>query len=388
MQTTQLLSTCQALLETPTAPFQERWLASTLRGLLNGVAGLSIQQDRWGNIAARLDPPSQSPAAAAEPLVLVAHMDHPGFVLDGPKRASRLLSGTFEGRVFDEYFEGSPAVRIYRTANDPGVPGRVREYSERGGADDNRSVVIEAEEPVSEAVLAMWDVEPYALRDGLIRGRACDDLCGVAAILEALRQLASNPGALACPVIGLFTRAEETGFCGALLLASSPEREAMLPLDSAVISVEISSLRPGMSLGEGAILRVGDKAGSFDSELLGRLWGSLLGDDGMTPRLPVHRALMDGGTCEATAFIAQGYRSAGVCAPVVSYHNMIAERPGHVAAEVVSASDLQALSDMMVVFGRHLAPTTVHREQLRGRMEILADRGRRRLNPGGDASSA
>ena len=58
-------------------------------------------------------------------------------------------------------------------------------------------------------------------------------------------------------------------------------------------------------------------------------------------RFAWQRKLMDGGTCESTAFQQYGYRSAAMCLPLGNYHNM-SER-GAIAAESIRLSDLVGL---------------------------------------------
>ena len=59
----------------------------------------------------------------------------------------------------------------------------------------------------------------------------------------------------------MISRAEEVGFQGALTVASSRQ----LPKDSLVISLETSRELPPVKMGQGVIIRVGDRASIFDS---------------------------------------------------------------------------------------------------------------------------
>ena len=62
-------------------------------------------------------------------------------------------------------------------------------------------------------------------------------------------------------VYGIFTRAEEVGLFGASLVAES----GILPKQTAIISIESSSVLPGVNQGSGPIIRTGDAAKTFDS---------------------------------------------------------------------------------------------------------------------------
>ena len=60
----------------------------------------------------------------------------------------------------------------------------------------------------------------------------------------------------------------------------------------------------------------------------------------------MQRCLMDGGSCEATAFVGFGFRAGGLCLPLGNYHNIgPGQRP---RAEYVSVSDLEQLVTLTV----------------------------------------
>ena len=77
------------------------------------------------------------------------------------------------------------------------------------------------------------------------------------------------------------------------------------------------------------------------------------------------RKLMDGGTCEGTAFQAYGYRVGALCVPLLNYHNM--GENGRIAAEAVSLSDLTNLVRWMLFWtleGKDSPPLKDHMEKL------------------------
>ncbi len=341
----------RALSSVPTAPFREEWILAQLDIILSGIPGLEMQVDDFGNRIVRL----RRGESREVQTVFVAHVDHPGFVFDGPG-AVRLETSQphrprylarFEGRVEDRFFAGSP-VRIFRSADDVGIPGKVLNLSAPNPVSDERFVEIETEQDADGALLAMWDVVPTQLgSDGVIQGRACDDLGGCAAIIAALEELANGDNDhldMAC----IFSRAEEAGFCGVLCMLHESELPSLLDPEGIFVSVEISSERPGVELGGGAIVRVGDRSSTFEGKFADALWAVVRERD-----LHARRALMDGGTCEATAFGARGYRTGGICAPVRHYHNMN-KTTGTIQAEQVHLADLQALSSLISGVARHI----------------------------------
>src|SRR5712691_3773149 len=116
-----------------------------------------------------------------------------------------------------------------------------------------------ASSPLQPA-FAVWELEDFAVQHGRIRGRACDDLIGVAAILATLIDLKKS--AARVNVIGVISRAEEIGFLGALTAAAAPK---LLPKNSLIISLETSREIPPVRMGQGVIIRVGDRTSIFDS---------------------------------------------------------------------------------------------------------------------------
>lgn len=353
-------------------------MLEVLDQLLAAIPGLDVEVDRWGNriVLLRRD----LIAKGVPPLVFVAHVDHPGFVFRDHQKGAT-LKGTFEGRVFDEYFPGSP-VRVFCNAKETGTRGFITFSTPRSGEDNNRQITLQLEQEVDSPVLAMWDVPAFSLSElpevgTVINGRACDDLCGVAAMLTALGRLSPMSSELIQPIMMIFSRAEETGFCGTLCLLDENAEKAILPENAKIVSVEISSETESIKIGEGAVLRVGDKAGVFDSQLLSTLWNTL-NVEPINPELKVRRALMDKGTCEATAFSAYGFQTSGICAPVRGYHNMQSGST-KIVCEQVALNDLLSLMQMIIEFST--SPLFAEEKfSMKEQMQELLTRGKRQLN--------
>ena len=123
---------------------------------------------------------------------------------------------------------------------------------------------------------------------------------------------------------------------GAIELA----RSGRIPKAVTVVSLETSSERGGpVKMGEGVIVRVGDRASIFDS----RATACLL-HLAQEAKLPVQRALMSGGTCEGTAYQLYGYRTGALCVALGNYHNCGPE--GTIAAEYVSLADATGMAQL------------------------------------------
>jgi endoglucanase len=94
-------------------------------------------------------------------------------------------------------------------------------------------------------------------------------------------------------------------------------------------------------MGDGVIVRVGDRTSIFDPAATGTLL-QVARDAG----IPVQRALMSGGTCEATAYQLYGYQTAGLCVALGNYHNCGPEE--QIAPEFVSVDDAVGMTQLCV----------------------------------------
>ena len=149
--------------------------------------------------------------------------------------------------------------------------------------------------------------------------------------MATLEELSSTNATAEC--YGLFTRAEEVGFAGAIEMARSGWLQAQ---GVTVISLETSAERPDARIGEGAIVRVGDKTSVFDPAVTAEIMASLPATD-----LSVQRRLMSGGSCEATAFRLYGVRCGAMCVALGNYHNLGPN--GRIEPEFVSVADVEGL---------------------------------------------
>jgi len=310
METADILAIARRILAQPTAPFYEDAVRREIRVLLADCAHVALTEDRFGNLLAHY-----RRGKSAAHLAFAAHMDHPAYV-----------GREFLGGVPERYRKKKPATRKF-------------------------------------GAFRMWDLPACEVRAGRIRSRACDDLIGCAAIVATLREL-ERTGA-ECAAWGLFTRAEEVGFVGAIELAKG----AHLPKSVTVVSLETSSVKGGpVKIGGGPIIRVGDRTSVFDSAATAQLQAAAKSAD-----IVHQRALMQGGTCEATAYALYGYRTAAMCVALGNYHNCgPAER---IAPEYVSVADTLGMARLCVAAAT-AADTDPHRELRKSLEKRLADHRR------------
>lgn len=346
------------LLNLPTAAFVEAAVLAYVESAATALPHTTVQRDEHGNLLVHY----HHPDCKRGPIALTAHTDHPGFValrmLD-----QRTLLAAFRGWVEPEYFDDE---RVRFWSNGQWVKGRVEKitkaapvYGMIGRTGRPEEVTIRVKREIEPNAPGMWNLPDARLREGIVRARGCDDVAGVAALLAMFQRLAKR-GAPA-NVFGLFTRAEEVGFVGAIGAA----RSGTIPAGTPVIAIETSKELPGAQMGDGPILRVGDKTTIFAphvSAFVDRVARELVAQTSPKPRrgktgveaappataargrsrktVPFHyqRRLMDGGTCETTAFGAYGYAAGGICVALGNYHNMNVKR-GRIDSEYISLSD-------------------------------------------------
>ena len=368
-----VLALAARTLALPTAPFAEGAVITWLVEFAAVRPHLHASVDPDGNVEIR----RRGVRASAAPLVLSAHMDHPGL---------RALSCRPEGRGFrvEARFLGGVPVAAMRGARvrflARGLEHRARVISaRRRAAGGDAHLVLRARAAVPTGAIGAWDLPAFERdrrKPDLLRGRACDDLAGVTAALSLLDAIERIDPARRVDVRGLFTRAEEVGFVGALARA----RGGGLPRRACMVSLEASRASAHAPQGAGPIVRVGDRSSVFDDGLT--RWMVRVAERLATTRRGAfrwQRRLMDGGTCEATAYQQLGFRSAAICVALDHYHNVTAR--GRIGAESIRLSDLLGMVRLLeaLVLSDEERPTAAARDPLALALARRAARRRREL---------
>lgn len=315
---------------------------------------LKVTVDGGGNLLI-----TQKGRKRKAPVVAVAHMDHPAFVITSVSAES--IEFEFRGGVDAVYFNGA-RVRI------PKIGGahwlEVAEYDSK--IQKGTLVRGVARGQIEAGDIGMWIFPPPVTTEGIHQAPACDDLAGCAAALAALDKARGTDGLEHFGV--LLTRAEEVGFIGALHAAINET----LSSDTRVLSIETSRELPDAKVGDGPIIRTGDRITVFDRELTNRISNAA-----SQAKLKHQRKLMSGGGCEATAFGAFGYQATGLCVALRNWHNRgnldaIEAGRGHAVAmqEEISLEDFHGLVDLIVL----AASSADDSDPVRGRLEELYER--------------
>lgn len=315
----------------PAAPFHEHAVREEVERIC-AERSLAFKRDDFGNVIVRLQT-----APKMRPIVLAAHLDHPGFEIVRRLSPTRWLA-RFQGGVPDHYFRKGIPVRL--------MPGGLAAKLGKRRGKAKEFEVHARHAPKIPPRFAVWELEDFTVRKGRIHGRACDDLVGVASILATMIELKRRRARV--NVIGLISRAEEIGLLGAMAAAAGRR----LPKNSLVISLETSRELPGVKMGQGVILRVGDRTSIFNSEAMRFLAEAAAGLKSRNKKFSFQRGLMSGGTCEATAFQEFGYQTGAVCVALGNYHNC-AEK-NRIAEEFVSVSDAVSMVELLAAAAKQM----------------------------------
>ncbi len=345
------------LFNCPTAPFREIWVLNHIKSELERLK-VPYFCDRFGNVVAGVS--SQKLLKARPRLALMAHTDHPGFHLI--KKMGTLWKARWHGGGPGHSMRGA-LVAIHHPSY-PGAYLRGVIKRSQGLGSDKRGcdwIWIQPQKPHTLAqqkifenlgpdCFGAFDFPGFKQRGNRIFTRAADDLAGCATILSTFESLPKKERG---HLVGIFTRAEEVGFRGALALLY----HNVIPPNVLTISLEASRTLPGARLGKGPVIRLGDRRTLFDSEIISLIDDASRRLKKQDRHFSTQRRIMDGGTCEATPFNLYGRRCAGLAVPLGNYHNQGVGKPG---PEYIDLRDLQAnvalCSEVVKVFAKNSAP--------------------------------
>lgn len=296
------------ILSTPTSSFREHLVIEKILNYLKKFS-LNIQMTKYKNIIAKWGMKRNKSA-----LYFISHMDHPGFLVienNQDKTILKVMGGVpFYAKNFKEIAEidistGAKYIHKVRKVikNKNGVFTEIKPSKKI----DGRNIFT-------------LNLRNYYRKDNTIYARAIDDLGGCAAQMCAIYYLSKHRQKLDANVHFVFTRAEEVGFIGLISLIKNKE----LPKEGFYISCETSKCISSVQFGKGVVLRLGDKAGIFESRFTNSLL-SYFQTKISLEKYPIQKALLDGGTCEATPLVINNYKVSGLACPLGNYHNFSTE---------------------------------------------------------------
>ncbi len=377
------LKTLKTIVDLPTAPFAEDHVDAYIRDFVADRPELRMREDPFGNLLVKYTPKRRAkPLPGSRPVLFAAHMDHPGFIADkmiGPDK----LHAEWHGGVQSRYFRGA---RVRFHVDGEWVPGTIEKVirtkpakgeTRRPGDIPPKAVVVKVKTEVPRGSLGMWHLPDSVIQGNRIRARVTDDLTGLGAILCTFDEICRKKSKCVC--YAFFTRAEEVGFAGALAAVEAKT----VPQKSIVVAVENSSIIPGVELGNGPVLRVGDRMSVFTPAATA--YCQAVADELAKKDKTFHyqRKLMDGGACESTAYCHYGYEATGICLPLLNYHNMD-RKNGRIAPEINDVRDFLNLVKWFVALAQSPAKMKFgpSRPELDKKLEGLLRKHRSRLMKG------
>ena len=103
--------------------------------------------------------------------------------------------------------------------------------------------------------------------------------------------------------------------------------------------------------GNGCVIRIGDRTSVFNSSIsyfITEVAEKLAKKD---KTFKHQRALMPGGTCEATVYDIYGFAAGSICVPLGNYHNMNREKK-KIAPEYIDVKDWENMVKLFVAVAR------------------------------------
>lgn len=336
-----------------TAPYRESVVASYVERFVKARRSLRLSRDKTGNLL--IERKTSKPSRRR--LVVVAHMDHPGFIARETIDA-KTIRAEFRGGVMADFVRGC---RVKFLVDGIEVSGKVVECEAHANG-RAKMATVKVTKPVPPNSPGMFDLGVAKVKGKKLYSRAVDDLGGVAAALAALDESDAKSD-----LAVLLTRAEEDGFIGAIAAVNSGE---LLRKTDLLISIECSAEQPAAPMGKGAVVRVGDRTSIFHSAFTRFVTQTAETIAAKDKSFQFNRALMPGGTCEATVFDAWGFVTAAVCVPLGNYHNMNRETQ-KLGPEYIDTGDWLNLVKLLTELGRQAHTFTGDHSALKQKLNGL-----------------
>jgi len=343
-QTRSALQILKELAACPSAPLYENIPARYIRRKIQSL-GLDCRYDHYGNLIVRYKNLPRKKKKGHCPIAFVSHMDHPGFELI-PSTGKNLLARSLGGVPLASMKKKTP-VFVF-TPDGERLPGTIHpiknSYLSKKHGKIVKVILKSSPSSIKPPLPLTFDLPDFSQDGDTIRMRSADDLGGCAIILAALERMIQQK--IRTDLFAVFTRAEEIGLYGACLMGQS----SILPKNTQIVSIECSSLVPGVSMGDGPIIRTGDRASTFDFEAEQTLSRAVDRIKKSRPGFRCQRHLMSAGVCEATAFAAFGYKVTGLALPLGNWHNAttnLYDPNGRVDSEFISESDYLSSIDLL-----------------------------------------
>lgn len=291
-------------------------------------------------------------------MLVAAHMDEVGFMVrelteDGYVRFSTI--GQMDPRVLCGRHV------CFHNQDDHVVPGviatkaiHMQTAEERTRATPVQKMYVDIGAEHQESAQRLLEVGDWGTfasefvsfgKDGrYMKGKALDNRCGCAALIETIRALHASDCDLAYDVYFAFTCHQEIGISAASVAAFNIDPDVALLVEATAVDdlPDVSPARRVAALGEGCVLSLADKGALYDAGLV-RFAMRCAEEGGIAYQIKQGAAeATDGGVIQRSL---AGVRMASLSLPV---------RYTHSAANVAMYEDYQALCQLCLAFiSRH-----------------------------------
>lgn len=236
--------------------------------------------DRVGNLICRM---SFGRAEDRKRVMLCAHIDEVGFMIDGIRSDGMLTFGCVGGidpsvLAGRKVTVGNEEALYSGLTCSKAIHHKEKEEREKAVGADKLYIDLgfttkeEAEAKISVGDFGTFDSEFYRFgKDGdTLKCKALDDRMGCAAMLEIMDEWAKEPPQIDADVFFCFTVREEIGNSGAGGAASLIDPELAIVLETTAISdlPETAPHRRVADVGKGGVISVADRATIYDRELV------------------------------------------------------------------------------------------------------------------------
>ena len=242
-------------------------------------------EDRVGNLIAKvcgrgLDYHPENP----QKLMLSAHMDEVGFMIREITSEGYLKFGTLGG--IDPRVLCGRGVTIYGK-DDKVIPGVIASKAIHMQTPDERSKVTPADKlyidigamdkedaekyvAIGDCATFTSDFVTYGDEQKFMKGKALDDRCGCAALIEIMRALHTSACDLPFDVYFAFTRCEEIGISGAVVAANTIAPDYAIIMEATAINdlPGVSGSARVSALFGGGVISLVDGGTSYDQNFV------------------------------------------------------------------------------------------------------------------------
>lgn len=367
-----MMKTLKEIHSIPTAPYNERLILDYIKKFAK-IYKIKHSSDELGNLVLHLD------TGGKKPVGIMAHTDHPGFEMKGIENGK--LVSRWHGGAPPSFFNGQSATFFPKRGNSSTY--KINEIIIDRNPKSKRRRVTEVHfnslKTLAEGTPGMWFKPKLTMKGDFLHAAGHDDLSGCTLILCALRECIVKK--MKVNIYAVFSRAEETGFTGAIGFFAGLSKHKLIPNKVPMISVETSKHLPGARQGKGIVIRTGDRLMTYNAKFLHYMDTVAQDVTKNNKDFCYQKRLMDGGACEGTVFTVWDFPSAGLALPLDNYHN-VNRKDKTISPEIIHKKDLETGIELFSEIAGRMNEMDKAWKDIRNRLLTMSKDGRKRLKNG------